>query len=98
MKCSKKHYRKYKCKRCGNTSNHVGGECWRLYNICGECYRKEMFPKKYGQYRLCKSCGDYIVRAFTNKNGITIHLPYRVCVTCRIIYVENHNYKVEPLE
>ena len=98
-KCSKKNYKKaLKCKRCDNTSNHVTGKCWKLYGICGECYKKEFCPAIIIRYTLCKKCGDYLVRATTNKNGQNVHLPYRICTTCHIIYVENHNWNVQPLE
>jgi len=99
--CSKKYYKKpmtLTCKRCPNTSNHVGGLCWRLYGICGECYRKEMSPRKYNRNKICKKCSGYLIRSYSNKGGNWINLPYRVCTTCHTIYVENHNWKIEPME
>jgi hypothetical protein len=93
MKCAKRHNYLFKCKDCGQTSNHKDAECWK-HGYCGRCYRKINSPRKYiPQYKLC-NCGEILVVLRYSKRGVNVNTGNYVCTTCSKTFIFNNKYSV----
>jgi len=103
MACYKSNHRgkvvkeRQKCKECGVIrSRYSASICWND-NLCGQCYRVMVRPKKYRRMKLC-SCGEVLVALIYQKRGVSVNTGNKVCVRCSSISMSRDNkYKLSVM-